>query len=92
MAQPSPPRIKRQPEGTGLSAELELSPEGEAIAAYGTATMAAFKILVACLQSNGALEHGQFAGALRLFTETARSEVDSMPLSILHNLQSAISD
>jgi hypothetical protein len=38
----------------------ELSPEGEAIAAYGAATMAALKILVVCLQANGALEHGQF--------------------------------
>jgi hypothetical protein len=28
-----------------------LSPEGEAIVAYGAATMAAFKVLVACLQS-----------------------------------------
>ena len=41
-------------------AEEELSPEGEAIAAYGAATMAALKILVICLQSNGALEHGQY--------------------------------
>jgi hypothetical protein len=75
-----------------LSEQVELSPEGEAIAAYGTATMAAFKILVACLQSNGALEHGQFAEALRLFTETARSEVDTMPLSILHDLRMAMLD
>jgi hypothetical protein len=38
----------------------ELSP-----AAYGAATMAAVKILVICLQANGALEHGQFPEAHR---------------------------
>jgi hypothetical protein len=78
--------------GAALSEEAKLSPEGEAIAAYGTATMAAFKVLVACLQRNGALERGEFAEALRLFTEGAESEVDSMPLSILHNLRMAILD
>lgn len=41
-----------------------LSPEGEAIAAYGVATMAAIKVLVVCLQSNGALEHGQFCRSI----------------------------
>ena len=41
--------------GSILSGEAKLSPEGEAIAAYGTATMVAFKVLVACLQRNGAL-------------------------------------
>jgi hypothetical protein len=75
-----------------MNKSVELSPEGEAIAAYGTATMAAFKILVACLQSNGALEHGQFEEALRLFTEAARSDIDGMPLSILHQLRKSISD
>jgi hypothetical protein len=54
--------------------------------------MAAFKILVACLQSNGALQHGQFEEALRLFTEAARSEIDDMPLSILHQLRKSILD
>jgi hypothetical protein len=64
----------------------ELSPEGEAIAAYGAATMAAVKILVICLQANGALEHGQFPEALRLYMEAAKDDADDMTLSILHDL------
>ncbi len=75
-----------------MSGEAKLSPEGEAIAAYGTATMVAFKVLVACLQRNGALERGEFAEALRLFTEGAESEVASKPLSILHDLRMAMLD
>ena len=67
-----------------------MPPEGEAIAAYGAATVAAFKVLVACLQRSGALERGEFAEALRLFTEGAESEVDSMPLSILQSLRTAM--
>ena len=68
----------------------ELSPEGEAIAAYDAATMAALKILVICLQSNGALEHGQFPEALRLFMEAAKDDADEMTLSILHDLRASI--
>jgi len=78
--------------GSILSGEAKLSPEGEAIAAYGTATMVAFKVLVACLQRNGALERGEFAEALRIFTEGAESEVDRMPLAILHDLRMAMLD
>jgi hypothetical protein len=49
-----------------------LSPECEAVSAYGAATMAAFKVLVVCLQSNGSLEHGQFPDALRQFIKCIR--------------------
>jgi hypothetical protein len=70
----------------------ELSPEGETTAAYGAATMAAFKVLVMCLQSNGALEHGQYSEALRLFMETSKGRTDDMTLSILHDLRLAIMD
>jgi hypothetical protein len=78
--------------GSILSGEAKLSPEGEIIAAYGTATMVAFKVLVGCLQQNGALERGEFAEALRCFAEGAESDVDSMPLAILHNLRMAMQD
>lgn len=44
-----------------MSAMAELSPEEEIIAACGAATMAALKVLVVCLRSNGVVEHGQFA-------------------------------
>jgi hypothetical protein len=64
-----------------------LSPEGKAIAAYGAATMAAFKVLVVCLQSNGALEHGQFPEALRLFINASTDKNDEPVLDILRDLR-----
>jgi hypothetical protein len=70
----------------------ELSPEGEAIAAYGAATLAALKILVVCLQSNGSLEHGQYPEALRVFMEAAKDDLDDMTLSILNDLRTSILD
>ena len=75
-----------------MNGEAKLSPEGEAIAAYGTATMAAFRVLIACLQRNGLLERGEFAEALELFLTAAEPEVDAMPLSILRNLRLAMLD
>jgi hypothetical protein len=70
----------------------KLSPECEIIAAYGAASMAAFKVLVSCLQQNGALEHGQFPEALRIFMESNRAAADSMTLAILHDLRIALLD
>jgi hypothetical protein len=70
----------------------ELSPEGEIIAAHGAATMAAFKVLVVRLQSNGALEHGQFPEQLRLFMEASKADAGDMVLSILHDLRMSILD
>ena len=64
-----------------------VSPEGEAIAAYGAATIAAFKVLVICLQSNGALERGQFTEALRLFINKSTDKADAPMLEILRNLR-----
>jgi hypothetical protein len=70
----------------------ELSPEGQAIAAYGAASMAALKLLVVCLQSNGALEHGQFPEALQRFMGAAKSDADDLTLSILEDLRRSILD
>jgi hypothetical protein len=71
----------------------DLSPEGEAIAAYGAATMAAFKVLVICLQTNGALEHGQFPEALRLFIHAASTDGTTEPvLDILRDLRVSLLD
>jgi hypothetical protein len=70
----------------------ERSPEGEIVASYGAATMAAFKVLVLCLQDNGSLEPGQFPEALRTFMETQRDDVDAMTLSILHHLRVSVLD
>jgi hypothetical protein len=64
-----------------------LSPEGEAIAAYAAATMAAFKILIVCLQSNGALEHGEFQEALRVFIISSKEKADGPVLDILRDLR-----
>jgi hypothetical protein len=44
--------------GTEILLAEELSPEGEAMRSSAPATMAALKILVVCLQSNGALSTG----------------------------------
>jgi hypothetical protein len=70
----------------------KLSPEGEAIAAYGAATMAAFKVLIVCLQSNGALEHGQFPEALRQFINGSTDKNDEPVLDILRDLRTALLD
>lgn len=42
----------------------KLSPEGEVIAAYGAAVVAAFQVLVNCLEENEAVQPGQFPAAL----------------------------
>jgi hypothetical protein len=49
--------------------------------------MAAFKVLVVCLQSNGALEHGQLPEALRLFINASTDKTDEPVLEILRDLR-----
>ena len=44
----------------------KLSPEGEVIAAYGAAMVAAIQVLVSCLEERDALLPGQFPEALRV--------------------------
>ena len=39
----------------------KLSPEGEVIAAYGAAMVAAFQVLIDCLEENDAVLPGQFS-------------------------------
>jgi hypothetical protein len=48
--------------------------------------MAALKVLVICLQTNGALEHGQFPEALRLFINASTNKADEPVLEILRDL------
>jgi hypothetical protein len=43
----------------------KLTPEGEVIAAYGAAMVAAFQVLLNCLEENEAVQPGQFPAALR---------------------------
>ena len=42
----------------------KLVPEGEVIAAYGAATVAAFQLFINCLEENDTLLLGQFPDAL----------------------------
>jgi hypothetical protein len=51
----------------------KLSPEGEVIAAYGTAMVAAFQVLVSCLEENDAVRPGRFPEALRVYMEIVKS-------------------
>jgi hypothetical protein len=51
----------------------KLSPEGEVIAAYGAAMVAAFQVLLSCLEENEAVQPGQFAAALAVYMEMVKS-------------------
>jgi hypothetical protein len=70
----------------------KLSPEGEVIAAYGAALVAAFQVLINCLEENGALEPGQFPAALGAYMEMVKSkqgDVSDVTLAVLHDLRKA---
>jgi hypothetical protein len=73
----------------------KLSPEGEVIAAYGAAMVAAFQVLVSCLEENEALHSGQFPEALRVYMEMTKSregDVNDMTLAVLHDIRAATLD
>jgi hypothetical protein len=64
----------------------ELSPEGEVIAAYGAAMVAAFQVLLNCLEENEAVQPGQFPAALAVYMEMVKSkkgDVSDMRLAVL---------
>jgi hypothetical protein len=70
----------------------KLSPEGEVIAAYGAAMVAAFQVLISCLEENGAVRPGQFPEALRVYMELVKSrkgDVSDMTLAVLHDIRMA---
>jgi hypothetical protein len=70
----------------------KLSPEGEVIAAYGAAMVAAFQVLINCLEENGAMESGQFPAALGVYMEMVKSrqgEVSDVTLAVLHDMRTA---
>jgi len=52
----------------------KLSPQGEVIAAYGAAMVAAFQVLINCLEESDALLPGQFPDALGVYMEMGRSQ------------------
>jgi hypothetical protein len=70
----------------------KLSPEGQVIAAYGAAMVAAFQVLLSCLEENEAVQPGQFPAALAVYMETAKSnkgDVSDMTLAVLHDIRAA---
>jgi hypothetical protein len=73
----------------------KLSAEGEVIAAYGAAIVAAFQVMNSCLEESDALLPGQFPAALGVYMEMIKSKtgaVGEMTLAVLHDIQSATSD
>jgi hypothetical protein len=76
-------------------AKPKLSPEGEVIAAYGAAKVAAFQVLVGCLEENEAIHPGQFPAALAVYMELIKSrkgDVSDMTLAVLHDIRLATLD
>jgi hypothetical protein len=70
----------------------KLSPEGEVIAAYGAAMIAAFQVLINCLEENDALQPGQFPAALAVYMEMVKSrqgDVSNVTLAVLHDMRTA---
>jgi hypothetical protein len=70
----------------------KLSPEGEVIAAYGAAMVAAFQVLINCLEENDALQPGQFPATLAVYVEMVKStqgDVSDVTLAVLHDLRTA---
>jgi hypothetical protein len=70
----------------------KLSPEGEVIAAYGAAMVAAFQVLLNCLEENEAVMPGQFPDALAVYMEMVKSrqgDVNDMTLAVLHDIRVA---
>jgi hypothetical protein len=70
----------------------KLSPEGEVFAAYGAAMVAAFQVLINCLEENDALQPGQFPAALGVYMEMAKStqgDVSDVTFAVLHDLRMA---
>ena len=73
----------------------KLSPEGEVITAYGAALVAAFQVLLSCLEENEALQPGQFPAALTVYMEMVKSnkgEVNDITLAVLNDIRTATLD
>lgn len=75
--------------------KAKLTPEGEIIAAYGGAMVAAFQVLINCLEESDALLPGQFPDALAVYMEMVKSNkgsVGDMTLAVLHDIRNATLD
>lgn len=70
----------------------KLTPEGEVIAAQGAAMVAAFQVLINCLEENEALQPRQFPAALGVYMEMVKSskgDVSDVTLAVLHDIRTA---
>ena len=70
----------------------KLTPEGEVIAACGAALVAAFQVLINCLEESDTLLPGQFPEALSVYMEMVKSRqvnVSDMTLAMLHDIRTA---
>lgn len=70
----------------------KLSLEGEVTAAYGAAMVAAFQVLINCLEESDALLPGQFPDALGVYMEMVKSQkgnLSEMTLAVLHDIRMA---
>jgi hypothetical protein len=73
----------------------KLTSEGEVIAAYGAAMVAAFQVLISCLEESDALLPRQFPDALGAYMEMVKSRkggVNDMTLAVLHDIRTATLD
>jgi hypothetical protein len=78
-----------------INMSKKLSPEAEVIAAYGAAVVAAFQVLINCLEESDALLPGQFSDALAIYMEMVKSKtgaVSDMTLAMLHDMRAATLD
>jgi hypothetical protein len=71
----------------------KLSPEGEVIAAYGAAMVAAFQVLVSCLEENEA-SRAVSSGARRLhgMVKSRKGDISDMTLAVLYDIRMATLD
>jgi len=73
----------------------KLSPAGEVIAAYGAAMVAAFQVLLSCLEENEAIHPGQFPAALAAYMEMIKSNkggVSDLTIAVLNDVRAATLD
>jgi hypothetical protein len=73
----------------------KLSLEGEVIKAYGAAMVAAFQVLINCLEESDAVLPGQFPDALGVYMEMVKSgkgNVSEMTLAVLHDIRTGTLD
>jgi hypothetical protein len=73
----------------------DLRRELQLVEVRGAAMVAAFQVLVNCLEENEAVLPGQFPEALRVYMEMVKSrkgEVSDMTLAMLHEIRMATLD